>query len=104
MNIEAERLTLNVVKLSTLKAYLVAQGMSAEGADDLLTRALDPVYTWGTSEHTLVDLCIWLSEGAAELPTKTDTGDVSVEARSLIRELEHLYARTDEPIFLDLEN
>lgn len=102
--IKSEQLTLNVVKLSTLKAFLIERGMNAESAEALLTEVLDPVYTWGTSAHTLVDLCVFLSEDAAELPTKVDNGDVIVEVRSLIRALEELYASADEPLFLDLEN
>ena len=104
MNITPERLTLNVVKLSTLTAYLVARGMSDDDAGLFLIDVLDSEYTWGTCAHSLVDLRSLLPDGGAAVPTKDDDGDVIVEAHSLVGALVELCASTDEPIFLDLEN
>lgn len=104
MTIKADRLTLNVVKLSTLKAFLIERGMAKAAVDGVFEDALESAYTWGTSLHSLVDLHSLLPGWYAALPTTDERDDVITDVFALVGELEDLCASTDEPIFLDLEN
>lgn len=102
--IKSEQLTLNVVKLSALKAFLIERGMDKDAVDGVFEDALESEYTWGTSLHSLVDLRSLLPGGYAALPTTDEYDNLIVEVNALVSELEDFCASTDEPLFLDLEN
>lgn len=96
MNLSTQTKSFHILNLSTIAAFLSANGDRDGEVYDLLTEALGEGFTWGDTNHTLVDLDSFLEY----MPPSTLPGD---PCHGLFLALNELINIHGDSVFIDLE-
>lgn len=97
MNLPTQTKSFHILNLSTIAAFLTANGDRDGEVYNLLTEAIGEGFTWGDTDHTLVHIGSFLEY----FPPSTFPGD---PCNGLLLALNDLISNNHgDPIFIDLE-